>query len=142
MATTVQHPVEQTKSLTEATVETQEATAKKQPHGRRLLALDAFRGLIMTTLAAHGFGLASLSSADLMGYEAAKTVLAKLHGQTPEKRIDSPATVVTVEDLSRPEINSLLHSDLNNTSISRPHSPNSTPVRSFGASFQWMSKRP
>ena len=47
-----------------------------------------------------------------IGYEAVKTVLAKLNGRTPEKRIDSPATVVTAEDLSRPEIDSLLHSDL------------------------------
>ena len=47
-----------------------------------------------------------------IGYEAVKTVLAKLNGQTPEKRIDSPATVVTVEDLSRPEIDALLHSNL------------------------------
>jgi len=47
-----------------------------------------------------------------IGYEAVKTVLAKLNGQTPEKRIDSPATVVTVEDLSRPEIDALLHTDL------------------------------
>ena len=47
-----------------------------------------------------------------IGYQAVKTVLAKLNGQTPEKRIDSPATVVTVEDLSRPEIDALLHPDL------------------------------
>ena len=47
-----------------------------------------------------------------IGYEAVKTILAKLNGQTPEKRIDSPATVVTAEDLSRPEIDALLHSDL------------------------------
>ncbi len=47
-----------------------------------------------------------------IGYEAVKTVLAKLNGETPEKRIDSPATVVTLEDLSRPEIDALLHADL------------------------------
>ena len=47
-----------------------------------------------------------------IGYGAVKTVVAKLNGQTPEKRIDSAATVVTVEDLSRPEIDALLHSDL------------------------------
>ena len=47
-----------------------------------------------------------------IGYEAVKTVLAKLNGETPAKRIDSPATVVTLEDLSRPEIDALLHADL------------------------------
>ena len=47
-----------------------------------------------------------------IGYTAVKTIVAKLNGQTPEKRIDSPATVVTVEDLSRPEIDALLHADL------------------------------
>ena len=47
-----------------------------------------------------------------IGYTAVKTLVAKLNGQTPEKRINSPATVVTVEDLSRPEIDALLHSNL------------------------------
>ena len=32
--------------------------------------------------------------------------------QFPEKRINSPATVVAAEDLSRPEIDALLHADL------------------------------
>ena len=68
MATTIRRPVEQTESLVEATAETQEATAKKQPRGRRLLALDAFRGLIMTTLAAHGFGLAALQDHASLGW--------------------------------------------------------------------------
>ena len=32
--------------------------------------------------------------------------------QFPKKRINSPATVVAAEDLSRPEIDALLHADL------------------------------
>ena len=47
-----------------------------------------------------------------IGYTAVKTLVAKLNGQTPEKQINSPATVVTAEDLARPEIDALLHSDL------------------------------
>jgi hypothetical protein len=41
-----------------------------------------------------------------------KTIVATFQGETPEKRIDSPAQVVTVADLSRPEIDTLLHPDL------------------------------
>lgn len=47
-----------------------------------------------------------------IGYTAVKTVLAKLRGETPDKRIDSPAAVITAEDLSRPEIDALLHPEL------------------------------
>ena len=68
MATSAQHPVEQTKPLVEAATGIQEATEKKHPAARRLLALDAFRGLIMTSLAAHGFGLASLQDHPSLGW--------------------------------------------------------------------------
>ncbi len=47
-----------------------------------------------------------------IGYTAVKTILAKLNGETPEKRIDSPARVVTAADLSDPEVDRLLHPDL------------------------------
>ena len=47
-----------------------------------------------------------------IGYEAVKTIVAKLKGETPEKRIDSPATIVTADNLSDPEIDALVHPDI------------------------------
>ena len=47
-----------------------------------------------------------------IGYAAVKTIVAKLNGETPTKRIDSPAHVVTRENLSDPEIDKVLHPDL------------------------------
>lgn len=47
-----------------------------------------------------------------IGYTAVKTILAKLSGETPPKRIDSPARVVTAADLTDPEIEKVLHPDL------------------------------
>lgn len=44
-----------------------------------------------------------------IGYQAVKTVLAKINGETPPKRINSPATVVTRENVDDPEIDELLH---------------------------------
>jgi hypothetical protein len=38
--------------------------------------------------------------------------VATFNGETPEKRIDSPARVVVAADLSLPEIDSLVHPDL------------------------------
>jgi ribose transport system substrate-binding protein len=47
-----------------------------------------------------------------IGYQAVKAVLAKIAGETPSKRIDTPTTVVTGENLSTPEIDRLVHHDL------------------------------
>lgn len=47
-----------------------------------------------------------------IGYSAVKTIVAKLNGETPPKRIDSPAQVVTLENLTDPEIDKVLHPDL------------------------------
>lgn len=47
-----------------------------------------------------------------IGYQAVKAVLAKMAGETPPKRIDTPATVVTLENLSAPDIDQLVHPDL------------------------------
>jgi ribose transport system substrate-binding protein len=47
-----------------------------------------------------------------IGYTAVKAVLAKLNGETPQKRIDSPAAVVTAANVDTPEIDKLLHPDL------------------------------
>ena len=48
----------------------------------------------------------------LIGSTAVKTVVASLNGETPDKVIQSPSRLVTVEDLSRPEIDDLLHPNL------------------------------
>ncbi len=47
-----------------------------------------------------------------IGYQAVNTIVATFQGETPEKRIDSPARVVTAADMSQPEIDALLHPDL------------------------------
>jgi len=41
-----------------------------------------------------------------------KAVAAAIRGETPEKRVDSPAAVVTLENVDTPEIDQLLHPDL------------------------------
>ena len=47
-----------------------------------------------------------------IGHEAVKTVVQKLRGETPPKKIDLPARLVTAADLEKPEIQQLLHPDL------------------------------
>ena len=47
-----------------------------------------------------------------IGYEAVKTIVQNLNGQTPQKRVESPATVVTGENIDTPDIDKLLHPDL------------------------------
>ncbi len=47
-----------------------------------------------------------------IGYEAVKTLVDKLNGRTPPKRIDTPASVVTADDLAKPEIQRLLRPPL------------------------------
>ncbi len=47
-----------------------------------------------------------------IGYQAVKTIVAKRAGGTPAKRIDSPAFVVTLENVDEPEIAKVLHPDL------------------------------
>jgi ribose transport system substrate-binding protein len=47
-----------------------------------------------------------------IGYRAVKTVLAKIAGEAPQKQIDTPATVVTKENVDTPEIDRLVHPDL------------------------------
>ncbi|MDQ6708524.1 MAG: substrate-binding domain-containing protein [Acidobacteriota bacterium] len=44
-----------------------------------------------------------------IGYEAVKTVAEKLNGQTPPKRVDLSAKVITKPDLDKPEIHKLLY---------------------------------
>ena len=47
-----------------------------------------------------------------MGYRGVETVVQKLRGETPPKRIDSPARVIRAEDLDTPEVRQLLNPDL------------------------------
>jgi ribose transport system substrate-binding protein len=47
-----------------------------------------------------------------IGYQAVKAVLARIAGETPQKQIDTPATVVTKENIDSPEIDRLVHPDL------------------------------
>lgn len=49
-----------------------------------------------------------------IGYQAVKTVLAALRGETPPKRIDTGTHIVTLENLDTPEIEALLRVDLGN----------------------------
>lgn len=47
-----------------------------------------------------------------IGFTAVKSVVDALDGKTPQKRIETPIHVLTADDLSRPEIDELLHPDL------------------------------
>jgi ribose transport system substrate-binding protein len=47
-----------------------------------------------------------------MGYRGVETILEKLRGETPDKRIDSPARAVFKADLETPEVQRLLNPDL------------------------------
>jgi ribose transport system substrate-binding protein len=47
-----------------------------------------------------------------MGYEAVATLVDKLNGKTPPKRIDLSARVITRPDLDKPEIKALLNPDV------------------------------
>jgi ribose transport system substrate-binding protein len=48
-----------------------------------------------------------------MGYEAVKTLVDKLHGNPPAKKIDLSARLVTKPDLEKPDVHALLFPDLN-----------------------------
>jgi ribose transport system substrate-binding protein len=47
-----------------------------------------------------------------MGYLAVKTIVAHIHGQAVEKRIDTGSTLVTKDNLDKPEIQALVKPDL------------------------------
>lgn len=47
-----------------------------------------------------------------MGFEAVKTLVDKLHGQTPPKRIDLLARVIRKADLDNPDVHELLYPDV------------------------------
>ncbi len=47
-----------------------------------------------------------------IGYTAVKTALDRLKGQTPPRKIDTPARLLTAGDLDTPQVKQLLHPDL------------------------------
>ena len=47
-----------------------------------------------------------------MGFEAVKTLVDKLNGATPPKRIDLPARVIHKADLDQPDVHDLLYPDV------------------------------
>jgi hypothetical protein len=47
-----------------------------------------------------------------MGREAVKTIVDKIQGRTPPKRIDLAAIVVARPDLEKPEVRSVLFPDM------------------------------
>jgi ribose transport system substrate-binding protein len=47
-----------------------------------------------------------------MGFESVRTIVDKLNGQTPPKRVDLSAKVVRREDLNKPEVKELLNPDI------------------------------
>jgi len=47
-----------------------------------------------------------------MGFESVETLVQKLNGQTPPKKIDLPATLVRRQDLEKPDIHALLYPDV------------------------------
>lgn len=47
-----------------------------------------------------------------IGFTAVKTVVAKLRGETPARKIDLPARVITAADLAKPDVQQLLNPDL------------------------------
>ena len=68
MATLVQSPPEAAAHETARNTRADPNAGEKLSSSDRLVSLDAFRGFIMTTLAAHGFGLATLSDDPSWGW--------------------------------------------------------------------------
>ena len=77
----------------------------------KLVAFDASEDMI-EDLKAGAIDALVVQDPFQMGFEAVKTLVDKLHGESPPKRIDMPARVVHKTDLERPEIHQLLYPDL------------------------------
>jgi ribose transport system substrate-binding protein len=77
----------------------------------RLLAFDSSDGMI-EDLKAGVIDAMVVQDPFRMGHDAVKTLVDKLNGQTPPKRIDLSARVVTRADLEKAEVQRLLHPDL------------------------------
>lgn len=77
----------------------------------RLLAFDSSDGMI-EDLKAGVIDAMVVQDPFRMGHDAVKTIVDKLNGQTPPKRIDLSARVVTKADLEKAEVQRLLSPDL------------------------------
>jgi len=77
----------------------------------KFVGFDASEGMIQD-LKAGVFDALVVQDPFKMGHEAVRTLVEKLNGKTPEKRIDLKAVVVTKADLDHPEIHNLLYPDL------------------------------
>jgi ribose transport system substrate-binding protein len=77
----------------------------------KFVAFDASEGMIEDL---KGGTIDALVAQDpfRIGYEAVATLVDKLHGKTPPKRIDLSARVITKPDLDKPEIKALLNPDV------------------------------
>jgi ribose transport system substrate-binding protein len=77
----------------------------------KFVAFDASEGLVEDL---KGGTIDALVAQDpfKIGYEAVATLVEKLNGKNPPKRMDLSAVVVTRENLSRPEIQALLFPDV------------------------------
>jgi len=77
----------------------------------RFVAFDASEGMVEDL---RGGTIDALVAQDpfRIGYEAVQTLVNKLHGKTPPKRIDLSAHVITKGDLDKPEIKALLNPDV------------------------------
>ena len=74
----------------------------------KFVAFDSSEGLI-DDLKSGGIDALVAQDPFRIGYEAVKTVVDKLNGQTPPKRMDLSASVITKPDLDKPEIHKLLY---------------------------------
>jgi ribose transport system substrate-binding protein len=77
----------------------------------KLVGFDASEGLIQD-LKDGVFSALVVQDPFKMGHEAVRTLADKLAGKSPEKRLDLAAVVVTVPDLAKPDIHTLLYPDL------------------------------
>lgn len=77
----------------------------------KFVAFDSSEGLVQDL---KGGTIDALVAQDpfKIGYEAVRTLVDKLNGKTPPKKLDLSAVVITRQDLDKPEIKALLFPDL------------------------------
>jgi ribose transport system substrate-binding protein len=74
----------------------------------KFVAFDASEGMIEDLRAGTMDALVAQDPFKI-GYEAVKTLVDKLNGKTPPKRMDLSARVITKEDLDKPDVRALLN---------------------------------
>ena len=77
----------------------------------KLIGFDASEGMVQD-LKDGVFDALVVQDPFKMGHEAVRTLVEKLQGKTPEKRLDLSAVVVTKSDLDKPDVHALLYPDL------------------------------